>query len=115
MRRAGETTVLARTQQKGYEVGKSAYGEKDMLNHGKHPVGDNMRPHHQTEDKRGHSFWSTNAAGTVGVVGVVASAADQTAKAADAVAQFTEEQSVELHWLKIFWTPQIRWAKLLGA
>jgi RHS repeat-associated protein len=86
--RKAEQNFLAKTQQKAAEVEKAAHGEEDLLKHGPH--GDGFRPHYQTDDVQGHSFWSAVAAT---VLGAAAAVTEKVAQAADAVGTASEKHA----------------------
>jgi hypothetical protein len=77
LRRQGES-ILAQTRQKAREIEVAAHGEGKLIRHKAHEA--NFRPHYQTEDKPGHSFWTAVLGGALLAA---ADAGDSVAEAAE--------------------------------
>jgi hypothetical protein len=77
LRRQGES-ILAQSRQKAREIEVAAHGEGKLIRHKAHDA--DFRPHYQTEDKPGHSFWTAVLGG---VLLAAADAGDTVAEAAE--------------------------------
>jgi RHS repeat-associated protein len=83
LRRQGES-ILAQSRQKAREIEVAAHGEGKLIRHKAHDA--DFRPHYQTEDKPGHSFWTA----------VLGSALLAAADAGDSVAEAAEAAGTEM-------------------
>jgi RHS repeat-associated protein len=83
LRRQGES-VLAQSRQKAREIEVAAHGEAKLVRHKAHQA--DFRPHYQTEDKPGHSFWTA----------VLGSALLAAADVGDSVAEASEAAGAAL-------------------